>query len=572
MAQRRQAEQAAKDRLQAELRQVDEDLARTEREANEKRSQAEGHATERYQSERIAADAELATVRQETDAWFQRTEAETSAHYQAERQATDKALTQAQHAAEEHLNAQEAEISANLEVRRREIAAARDKAHDEATAHVDKAEMALEYPRTALTAVSLGGRLPKIVEDRDVALDEGASQVPARALVESSAAAQQAARAVESAARDLEQSRDRRDKRAALAFLAVAVAMVFGYFYSQWRDEQEWRARLANEALMAPIRTAEAQLRQTVEAQATAEAQATTEAQAQQTTEAQAQQTAEAQAQQTVEAQVTAEAQVQVQATAEAFADELAVLEERFDLRFVHVPAGEFKMGGEGLGVYTIYLDTYWIGLTEVTVGQYARFVQAGGYYDKIWWTEAGWKYVKALGIEWPRCQEGSPSNFPQACVSWYEAIAYSNWLAHESGLEIRLPTEAEWEKAARGTDGRIYPWGNTIPADQGSSFGNIERGSEVAWRRVGQYPSGASPYGALDMIGNVWEWTSSKFNGYPYRAEDGRENVEGDANRVGRGGSWLSVPESATVFVRDSVPPRHDGTDVGFRLVVVPH
>lgn len=566
VSQRIEAEKAADDRLRSEQRQADQELTRIKQEAEQQRTQAEAAANERYQTGIATAAAELARVRRKTQEKLQHTEAEVASGYSQGRQTADEAMAEVQRQTEERLNTQEADINAALEARRGEIEAEWQKRRAEAADLLKNTERTIRYPAISLGTVNLGHLLPERAPDRDIILDERERLDPARALAESSEAANEAARDVERAANELGRWRVKRNRYITAVAVAVVVVVLFAmHMYTQWYNEQQRQAQIAFEAFMAPTWTAEVQARQTAEAQA----RQTAEAQARQTTEAQARQTAEAQAEQTAEVQARQTVEAQSRATAEAFTDELALLKRRFDLDLVFVPAGDFKMGDRGQ--YTVYLNDYWIGLTEVTVKQYQRFVEAGGYDEQAWWTKAGWDYRQTMNISGPRCQESTVSKLPQPCVSWYEAIAYTNWLSHESGLNVRLPTEAEWEKAARGTDGRTYPWGNTIPAESGRRFGNIGRDSNTAWSLAGSYPDGASPYGALDMIGNIFEWTNSKYRDYPYWADDGREDVEGDVDRVGRGGSMFSGPETATVFARSSVGPGHDGTDVGFRLAVVP-
>ena len=162
--------------------------------------------------------------------------------------------------------------------------------------------------------------------------------------------------------------------------------------------------------------------------------------------------------------------------------------------------------------------------------------------------------------------------------VSWHDAVAYCNWLAEVTGKPYRLPSEAEWEKGARGSDGRIYPWGNQWDAarcnSRESSDGDtvavlgIYKGSTTA---VGTYPNGASPYGLLDMAGNVWEWTSSVYETYPYDPADGREDpeAEGNLHRVVRGGSFGNLPWRVRCAFRGRDVPSASFWDRGFRVAL---
>ena len=121
-------------------------------------------------------------------------------------------------------------------------------------------------------------------------------------------------------------------------------------------------------------------------------------------------------------------------------------------------------------------------------------------------------------------------ANHPVTNVSWHDAVAFCRWVG------VRLPTEAEWEKAARGADGRIWPWGNQQPTDKLCNFDNTVKDTTP----VGRYLDGAGPFGVLDMAGNVWEWTSSLSKSYKYDAQDGREDPDGERlSAVSRGGSF---------------------------------
>jgi formylglycine-generating enzyme required for sulfatase activity len=151
-------------------------------------------------------------------------------------------------------------------------------------------------------------------------------------------------------------------------------------------------------------------------------------------------------------------------------------------------------------------------------------------------------------------------------CMRWHDAQAYVTWLAQRTGQPYRLPTEAEWEKAARGTDGRLYPWGNAAPDCTRANSGDCED-RPVS---VGSYPAGASPYGALDMAGSVSEWCQSLFEPYPYQVDDGREDLPKSGHRVLRGGYWGSDPEYVRCAVRYSDWSGHPGpysTFYGFRV-----
>lgn len=283
-------------------------------------------------------------------------------------------------------------------------------------------------------------------------------------------------------------------------------------------------------------------------------------------------------------AQATATAETQMaQATATAVTQaaiakmpaELQPLFERYGLSFDRVPVGTFKIGSANGGaaalpVSAVELAEFWIGHTEVTNGQYQFFLEAGGYDDAMLWTDAGWEWRTDQGITQPACLNESDFNAPGqpvVCISWYEAVAYANWLSRETGLAVRLPSEAEWEKAARGSDGRTYPWGESAPSSDLANYGgNVGKPAPV-----GSYPAGASPYGALDMAGNVWKWTSTRYANYPYMAGDGREDVSGVESRVIRGGSWTTDRSSLVATQRYKADPDVKSRDLGFRVVVIP-
>ena len=247
--------------------------------------------------------------------------------------------------------------------------------------------------------------------------------------------------------------------------------------------------------------------------------------------------------------------------------DMLAVLGDPRDLEeLVDIPAGKFWMGSDqkqdrdALNSeeprHEISLEAFKIAKYPVTVGQWRRFVQATGY----------------------KCSQNSLqgyANHPAAYVAWRDARAYCKWLTGEwrkagriaQDEIVLLPSEADWEKAVRGIDGRIYAWGNDYdPLKANISDTGIEHTSAV-----GCFPAGASPYGCLDMIGNVLEWTASKFKKYPYRPDDGREDPQGDATRVLRGGSFSPYRRSARCAYRYYLDPDDRDDGIGFRLLCSP-
>ncbi|HEX8176378.1 MAG TPA: ergothioneine biosynthesis protein EgtB [Pyrinomonadaceae bacterium] len=229
----------------------------------------------------------------------------------------------------------------------------------------------------------------------------------------------------------------------------------------------------------------------------------------------------------------------------------------------VSIPAGPFLMGAvwnefaydNELPAHEVHVPAFRIDRCPVTNSEYARFVEDGGYERREFWSEEGWSHREREGwtapLYWTRdgklWRERSmfeeaelKANHPVAGISWYESEAYARF------MKKRLPTEAEWEKAASWNDEKKrrlrFAFGDSVPAyKQVANFGFNFWGTTP----VGSFPEGASPYGCLDMTGNVWEWTSDKFEGYPeFKAfpypEYSEEWFDGD-HRVLRGGSWAT-------------------------------
>lgn len=242
-------------------------------------------------------------------------------------------------------------------------------------------------------------------------------------------------------------------------------------------------------------------------------------------------------------------------------------------LEFLRIPAGAFLMGSADTDKdalanekpqSTVLLGEYWIGRYEVTNAQFRVFVQASGYRTTAEQNDssgANWQHPGGAGSDLT-----GKDNYPVVQVSWDDAVAFSTWAVKQTGYEIRLPSEAEWEKAARGTDGRLYPWGNNVP---GLTLANV--GMNVgATTPVGKYsPQGDSPYGVADMAGNVSEWTSSLYMPYPYKVNDGRENQQSRDLRVIRGGNYFLGAKIARCAARSGGDPTNSSSYYGFRIAV---
>jgi formylglycine-generating enzyme required for sulfatase activity len=252
-----------------------------------------------------------------------------------------------------------------------------------------------------------------------------------------------------------------------------------------------------------------------------------------------------------------------------------------FEPEMVLIPAGPFLMGsprsdqlrfGDEPIQFELNLNyDYAIGRYPVTVGQYRAFIDAGGYSDARWWTDAGLEWRSSFDRTQPDCWGESPwtdsDDLPVVYVSWYEAYAYTRWLAEATGRDYRLLTEAEWEKAARGgmqenpNPARIWPWGDEEPTPELCNFSSNYQGGRTSPVTSHAGQAERQPYGLYHMAGNIWEWCLSEWaNPYQYREYNG---PEGSSVRVLRGGSWNNAQRSCRVSARYDGDP---GTWLSFR------
>ncbi len=227
----------------------------------------------------------------------------------------------------------------------------------------------------------------------------------------------------------------------------------------------------------------------------------------------------------------------------------------------VEIPAGPFTMGTYPMGLRktdpeepqrSVTLDGFGIGIYHVTNSQYAKFVDDTGYQQSIYWQD----------------ERFNSEDCPVVGVSWYDVQNFFLWLNNITGKEYRLPTEAEWEKAARGTDGREYPWGNIWDATKANT-------AEAQLKKtgpVGEYPDGKSPFGCYDMAGNAYDWCSDWFHIDTYKyspPENPMGAVEG-RRKVIRGGSWQPVGEfAARCANRAASEPIRASHNIGFRIAI---
>jgi formylglycine-generating enzyme required for sulfatase activity len=216
----------------------------------------------------------------------------------------------------------------------------------------------------------------------------------------------------------------------------------------------------------------------------------------------------------------------------------------------IRIPEGEFVMGSDARWpdegpMHIVYLESFYIDKFEVTNSQYQRFIESTDRPAPMDWENNRYPPGKI--------------DHPVVFVTWFDANDYCHW------RDKRLPTDAEWEKAARGTDGRWFPWGNDFDAKK-ANVPQLKLGGTTS---VGKFPEGNSPYGVSDMAGNVWEWTASWYKAYPGNRRP-TENY-GEKYRVLKGGSWIDCSGyhcgiSAPNFNRSFFNPGTKNNGFGFR------
>lgn len=241
----------------------------------------------------------------------------------------------------------------------------------------------------------------------------------------------------------------------------------------------------------------------------------------------------------------------------------------------VLIPAGHFTMGGPGPDsevparpARRVFVSAFRIDRYPVTVAAYAPFLHAGGYRNKRYWTDAGWEWKKDNHIDKPRFwdePEWAPylsPNHPVVGVSAHEAEAFAAYMG------ARLPTEAEWERACRGPESRLYPWGSTWMEDACAMRGYGPRCTVP----IGTFPRGVTAEGLSDMVGCVWQWCRDV-------VDDAAEpddtdplvdptDYDEEAPRATRGGAWNTLPWSCCGVSRNAYPPSARFSNLGFRLV----
>ncbi len=260
---------------------------------------------------------------------------------------------------------------------------------------------------------------------------------------------------------------------------------------------------------------------------------------------------------------------------------------EPYKLTMIYIPEGRFTIGNDKLTsdvtqsmpaspAHKVSLTGYWIGRTPVTIGQFRMFVNETGFVTSVEKPghEGPWVYefeekgfITIPGFHWDNAFSKVTERFPEVviddrhpvnCVSWYDSVAFCSWLSSKIGLNFKLPTEAEWEYAARGDDGRVYPWGNEEPDGTRANYAEeafnavfpntgqslVHFGVNdgyAATSPVGMYPNGASPFGALDMAGNLTEWVCDYLAPYQAKALTNPIGPSSGKDRAMKAGFWAA-------------------------------
>jgi formylglycine-generating enzyme required for sulfatase activity/glutaredoxin len=263
-------------------------------------------------------------------------------------------------------------------------------------------------------------------------------------------------------------------------------------------------------------------------------------------------------------------------------------------LGFISVPAGKALLGldekvaarfinayGDGwdeffnreMPMHEVELESFDLARYPVTNSIFRQFIAAGGYERPELWTPDGWAWriesKRTQPVMWDQPKFAGDDR-PVVGVSWYEAMALAHWASLETDTSVRLPTEAEWERAARvATSNSLYPWGGAWdPSKLNSGGGDANYQPLGSTEPVGsRSPAGDGPFGHADLLGQVWEWTSSLFRPYPYNAQDGREDMYTPERRILRGGNWSDGKYTNRVTARYLYPPFYSDMTTGVRL-----
>ncbi len=242
----------------------------------------------------------------------------------------------------------------------------------------------------------------------------------------------------------------------------------------------------------------------------------------------------------------------------------------------IRIPKGEFLMGTSNENIKLLQLKesdwAYEWSDNELFAAEQPQHVSSLDAYEIAKYPVTNEEYhafTSDMAYRLPRDWTGftfrdDTENHPVVGISKIDAEAYIQWLNQKTGLGFRLPTEAEWERAARGTDGRIFPWGNTFDPWRCNTAESVKKGTTP----VGFYsPGGDSPSGAVDMVGNVWEWTQSLFLPYPFNPSKRNDEAKARGRYVVRGGAWYYTRKLARCAAREGIVADYLSSSIGFRL-----